>query len=103
GVLGTVSAQDYIPAVVPVLYWDTTTTFVTEYDYTTERLALEFTINDPSIINNYYVLEVTQTQYYYVDYIYDPNSRNITYDTVYYDNPIHYKTQFSTTDQILLA
>src|SRR5690606_20829401 len=103
GALGTVSAQDYIPAAVPVAGWDTTTTFVTEYDYTMERLQVEFTINDPAAADNFYVLEVTQTLYYYVDHNYDPNTGSIVYDTIYYENPVHHKNQFSTSDQILLA
>ncbi|NEN22158.1 DUF4249 domain-containing protein [Cryomorpha ignava] len=103
GSFGTVSAQDYIPVAVPIVHWDTATTSVTEYDYTSSRLQIEFTINDPAGINNFYVLEVYNTQYYYVSTIYDPNTGNMTYDTVYYDQPIRDRMYFSTSDQILLS
>src|SRR5690606_14108465 len=103
GNLGTVSAQDYIPNAVPVASWATTTVYVMEYDYTTEKLQLEFTLNDPAATDNFYVLEITHTQNYYVETNYDPNTGNMIYDTVYYENPMHSKMHFGTSDQILLS
>ena len=103
GSFGTVSAKDYIPVAVPITNWDTVTTSVTEYDYTSPRLQIDFTINDPAGMENFYVLEVYYTRYYYVDYGYNPNTGNTTYDTVYYDQPIRERMYYSTSDQILLS
>lgn len=103
GSYGTVSAEDHIPVAVPIVAWDTLTTWVTEYDYTSARLQIDFTINDPAEIENFYGLELYNTLYYFVDNIYDPNTGNMTYDTVYYDEPYRQRMYFSTSDQVLLS
>lgn len=103
GSLGSVWASDYIPESVPIIDWDTTTTYVTEYDYVQKRLQIEYTINDPSSMENFYVIELYITEYYYLAYQYDPNTGIQWFDTVYHDQPYRSLYNFSTADPILLS
>lgn len=100
--LGTVSASDYIPSVVPIASWDTTIVSVTEYDYTDERLEVTYTVSDPSGIANYYAIEAYRLISYYISPNYDPNTGELTLDTIYFDEPEKSLIYFSTTDPILI-
>lgn len=103
GSLGNVWASDYIPEPVPIISWDTTTTTYAEFDYTQKRLQIEYTINDPGSSENFYVIELYKTDYYYLSYQYDPNTGTQWMDTVYYDEPYRNLYSFTTADPILLS
>ena len=103
GTLGSLSASDFAPVAVPIANWDTTTVSITEYDYTTNKIQVDYTINDPSNAENFYIVEVYRTESYYLDYQYDPITGTTIIDTIYYDEPYSYLTGFSTSDPILLS
>ncbi len=103
GNLGTVWASDDIPAAVPISSWDTVSTYFTEYDYTQQRLQIDFTINDPGSSENFYVIELYSTQEYYLSYQYDPNTGTSIVDTVFYQQPFRSLYSFSTADPVLLS
>ncbi len=103
GAFGSIYAIDLAPFTVPIATWDTATISVTEYDNTVDKLQIEFTINDPAGTENFYVIEVFNTQLYYIDYQYDPQTGMTIMDTIYYEEPYRSLTGFTTSDQILLS
>ena len=103
GALGSIYAIDFAPSTVPIANWDTTTIPVSEYDYTVDKLQIEFVINDPSGTENFYIIEVFNTQYYYIDFQFDPQTGMTIMDTIYYEEPNRNLTGFTTSDPILLS
>jgi len=103
GSVGSVWASDYVPESVPIVNWDTMTTIITEFDYADKRIQIDYTINDPAGSENFYVIEVYITEYYYLNYQYDPITGTQWMDTVYHDQPYRSLYGFSTTDAILLS
>ncbi len=103
GSFAPVSAVDYIPSPVPVAGWDTNIISVTEFDFTSDRLEVRYAINDPAGIENFYVIEIWETQRFYVSADYDPNTGMTVYDTIFLNPPNAYMIDFTTSDQILLS
>ncbi len=103
--LGAVQASDRVPFAVPIQQWDTVSVENTDdgsgFGYTT--LEVNFTINDPGDLSNFYMLEGFIRQQYVIELIFDPITETFVPDTIELDEPIFYRAYFSTTDQVLIS